>query len=74
VEQHLVVGPAGEEDLAGVKLVERAADRPDVERAVVGQAEDCGEELEEGSSGSATSRAWLEATNDTPDALISGAR
>lgn len=30
VEQHLVVGPAGEEDLAGIELIERAANRPDV--------------------------------------------
>lgn len=35
VQQHLVVGPTGKEDLARVEFVERAADRPDVERAVV---------------------------------------
>jgi hypothetical protein len=40
VKQHLVVGPAGEEDLARVELEECAADGPDVERAVVRQAKD----------------------------------
>lgn len=39
--QHLVVGSTGEENLAGVELVERAADGPHVDGVIVGETEDC---------------------------------
>ena len=39
--EHLVVGLAGEEDLARVELVERAPDRPHVDRVVVRNAQNC---------------------------------
>ena len=40
-QQHLVVRAPGEENLAGRELVERAADAPHVERAVVRLPKDC---------------------------------
>jgi hypothetical protein len=40
MEQHLIVGAAGKEDLARIQLVECATDRPHVERTVIGQAKD----------------------------------
>lgn len=39
--EHMIVGPAREEDLASVQFVESAADRPHVQRTVIRQAKDC---------------------------------
>ena len=44
--EHLVVGPACEEDLAGVELEQGATNRPYVNAEIIGHAKNCARRLE----------------------------
>lgn len=80
-QEHMVVGPSGEQNLACVQLVERACDRPHVQRAVVRQSEDCGRNGVANAPNKKEktvhqSRRYVDHTSidDVNDVLISGAR